>query len=232
MKSIVLAAAILLGAVSTAASAADVDMNDSVRPAKNGALDKPKPIAIPGITPPKAANDHSVKNYPEISRVNGEQGAVVLSFIVNADGTESNAEVVKSSGYPRLDQAAVDEVTANWRYVPAMRDGKPIQVRLETVVRWALNNHQDDPLQHLELAVKDFPPGAYDRGETGTTTVLAIFDTNGHFLVASLLQTSGYSDLDEAAKKIERGWTTTVPLFNGKAITFAVPVALHWPVKQ
>lgn len=231
MKCFVPAVAIFLGTLPVAANAAEVDMSDSVQATRNHALDKPL-AAINGITPPKAANDHSMKDYPEISRVNGEQGVVVLKFVVNADGTVSNAQVAKSSGYPRLDQAAVDEVTADWRYVPAMQDGKPIPVRLEAAVRWTLESVADDPLQHIELSAKDFPPGAYEKGETGTTTVLAIFDKNGHFLGANLMQTSGYTDLDEAGKKIAQSWIASGPVFNGKAITFAIPVAMHWPARQ
>lgn len=62
--------------------------------------------------------------YPALSRRLGEQGRVVLRVRIEPDGTASAAEVRTSSGYERLDRAALEAVL-RWRYVPGRRDGVP-----------------------------------------------------------------------------------------------------------
>jgi protein TonB len=47
---------------------------------------------------------------------------VVLSVWVSAEGDADRLAVVKSSGYPLLDRAAVDAVQ-RWRFQPARRAG-------------------------------------------------------------------------------------------------------------
>lgn len=62
--------------------------------------------------------------YPAISKRLGEQGKVVVRVLIGADGTAQKAEIHQSSGYERLDQAALNTVLA-WRYVPGKRGGVP-----------------------------------------------------------------------------------------------------------
>lgn len=62
--------------------------------------------------------------YPALSRRLGEQGRVVLRVRIEPDGTASAAEIRTSSGYERLDQAALQAVL-RWRYVPGRRNGVP-----------------------------------------------------------------------------------------------------------
>lgn len=62
--------------------------------------------------------------YPAISKRLGEQGKVVVRVLIGADGTAQKAEIRQSSGYERLDQAALNTVLA-WRYVPGKRGGVP-----------------------------------------------------------------------------------------------------------
>ena len=60
--------------------------------------------------------------YPPMSRRLGEQGLVVVRALIGADGNAQKAEVQQSSGYERLDRAAV-ETALKWRYVPGKRAG-------------------------------------------------------------------------------------------------------------
>lgn len=58
--------------------------------------------------------------YPSASRRLGEAGTVYLRVHVSAEGHAHKVEVKTSSGFPRLDQSALDTV-AQWRFVPAKR---------------------------------------------------------------------------------------------------------------
>jgi len=62
--------------------------------------------------------------YPALSRRLGEQGKVVVRVLIGVDGTAQQAEIRTSSGYARLDQAALATVRS-WRYVPGKRGGVP-----------------------------------------------------------------------------------------------------------
>ena len=62
--------------------------------------------------------------YPPLSKRLGEQGKVVVRVFIGADGTAQQAQVQQSSGFDRLDQAALSTVL-KWRYVPGKRAGVP-----------------------------------------------------------------------------------------------------------
>lgn len=62
--------------------------------------------------------------YPDQSRRLNEQGTVVLRVLIGTDGTAHQADIKQSSGFERLDQAALATVL-QWRYVPGKRAGLP-----------------------------------------------------------------------------------------------------------
>lgn len=62
--------------------------------------------------------------YPALSKRLGEQGKVVVRVLIGVDGTAQKAEIQQSSGFERLDQAALGTVL-RWRYVPGKRGGMP-----------------------------------------------------------------------------------------------------------
>ncbi len=85
------------------------------------------PPAPPRIELPSAAArylNNPPPRYPPLSRRLGEQGQVLLRVRIEVDGTASQAEIRSSSGYTRLDQAALQTVLT-WRYVPGNRNGVP-----------------------------------------------------------------------------------------------------------
>ncbi len=62
--------------------------------------------------------------YPALSKRMGEQGKVVVHVLIGADGLPQKAEIKQSSGFDRLDKAAMATVMA-WKYVPGKRGGVP-----------------------------------------------------------------------------------------------------------
>jgi protein TonB len=80
-------------------------------------------------TPPSTAGKGAritQPEYPPASRRAGEAGSVTLKCYVKEDGRCSEVSVVKSSGFDKLDEAAVKEVQRNWKFVPGKEDGKPV----------------------------------------------------------------------------------------------------------
>lgn len=60
--------------------------------------------------------------YPPMSKRLREQGKVVVRTLIGLDGTAQQAEIKQSSGFDRLDQAAL-ATALRWRYVPGKRAG-------------------------------------------------------------------------------------------------------------
>jgi protein TonB len=75
--------------------------------------------------------------YPPLSKRLGEQGRVVVRAWIGTDGTASQASVKHSSGFERLDQAAVATVL-RWRYVPGKRAGVSEGMWFDVPVNWEL----------------------------------------------------------------------------------------------
>lgn len=63
--------------------------------------------------------------YPAASQRLGEEGRVVLLVFINPDGSVGEVQIKTSSGFPRLDQAAVQWARSQ-RWVPALKNGQPV----------------------------------------------------------------------------------------------------------
>lgn len=68
--------------------------------------------------------------YPRISRLRGEEGVVTLSIEVLASGKAGKVEVVQSSGYRRLDEAARKAALGS-TYTPARLTGRAVDSVVE-----------------------------------------------------------------------------------------------------
>lgn len=66
-------------------------------------------------------------SYPRISRELGEEGVVRLKVLVDEQGRPQDIEVARSSGYPRLDQQAV-QAMKKARFQPHLEDGQARKV--------------------------------------------------------------------------------------------------------
>ncbi len=100
----------------------------------------PPPAAEPVIIPPSHEADYLHNphpEYPSISRRMGEEGQVLLHIQVSADGRPSNIQIKKSSGFPRLDDAARKTVE-RWRFVPAKRGSEAIASEVDVPIKFSL----------------------------------------------------------------------------------------------
>lgn len=70
--------------------------------------------------------ERSPPAYPRLSMRMNEQGKVVLRVELGDDGRIVNVTIKSSSGYPRLDDAALSAVKT-WRCTPTVRNGVAIQ---------------------------------------------------------------------------------------------------------
>lgn len=101
------------------------------------------PVAPPS-PPPTDVGDLTSKmisatppSYPQDSRRLHEQGTVVLSVLLAADGRVDRVAVAKTSGFYRLDRAALSAVR-HWRWSPTLRDGAAVLVQGNVVIPFVL----------------------------------------------------------------------------------------------
>ena len=100
----------------------------------------PKPVEQPQepalaapVVPPRfdaAYLNNPAPSYPALSRRNGEAGKVLLRVHVSSDGKPQQIDLQRSSGYSRLDDAAIAAVR-QWRFIPAKRGD-------ESLTEWVL----------------------------------------------------------------------------------------------
>ncbi|HEV2693136.1 MAG TPA: energy transducer TonB [Verrucomicrobiae bacterium] len=108
---------------------------------------EPKPVIVPP-PPPRAKDEYvSVSEpkyadrvepvYPEQARHRHEQGNVVLALFINESGVLDRVEVIKSSGFPLLDGAAIKAVKQS-RFVPALENAVQVRSHAEVTVAFRL----------------------------------------------------------------------------------------------
>lgn len=78
-------------------------------------------------------------DYPAMSRRHGESGTAYVRFVVGLTGKLENIELKKSSGYDRLDQAALDAVRAS-TCKPYLENGEPIRAAYTQPYQFGLND--------------------------------------------------------------------------------------------
>ena len=66
--------------------------------------------------------------YPRASRRLGEQGTVIIEFLIKEEGGITNATVRQSTGFSRLDQATLTAIST-CQYQPVILEGKPVVSR-------------------------------------------------------------------------------------------------------
>lgn len=102
---------------------------------------KPEISPEPEIAPPRSDAAHlnnPTPQYPSMSRRLGEQGRVVLNVYILADGTVGEVKIKQSSGFSRLDDAALQAVK-KWRYQAARRGQQAIDFWYVQPLSFSLN---------------------------------------------------------------------------------------------
>ena len=76
--------------------------------------------------------------YPSLARKMGHEGVVLLAAEILSDGHVGQLVVKKSSGFPTLDQSALDAVK-RWKFIPAKWMGKAVSAWVDVPVKFRLS---------------------------------------------------------------------------------------------
>ena len=62
-----------------------------------------------------------------------------MKVLVSTEGAAEDVQIEKSSGYERLDNAAVTAVK-RWRFIPAKRNNQPLSAYVLVPMKFSLDN--------------------------------------------------------------------------------------------
>lgn len=95
------------------------------------------PASYPGGDPAMKEYIESNLRYPAVSRDNGIEGVVSLSFTVKADGSIGAIKIVHMID-PDLEQEAIRLVKAMPRWTPASDNGSPVDSQATLQIPFSL----------------------------------------------------------------------------------------------
>ena len=81
-------------------------------------------------------------NYPVVARTNGVEGTVVITFVVEKDGSISNAEILREIG-AGCGTEALRVVNTMPKWNPGKQEGKPVRVQFNIPVRFKLEGRKE-----------------------------------------------------------------------------------------
>ena len=109
-------------------------------PVEGGA---PAVVTPPAVRPevlsvkPRFAAAPPPPRYPAQARRRNQQGVVLLEVRLDAYGAQRELKLLRSSGVPSLDQAALTAVS-HWRFRPEEHDGQAVPSRVQIPIEFAL----------------------------------------------------------------------------------------------
>lgn len=83
--------------------------------------------------------------YPAQAREMGVEGTVIVTFVVNADGTVSHAEIIRGIG-AGADEEALRVVQYSPKWTPAIQRGEMVNSRLRLPVQFKLSEKSGNSL--------------------------------------------------------------------------------------
>ena len=125
-------------------AAAPVDNTTSINTAARATSNAPPPAAVNNnVVPPRSNPRRPVTQpeYPPTSKRLGEAGTVIMLLTVNEEGKVTEAKIDTSSGFERLDEAALKEALRTWRLLPGTQGGKPITMQYKFKVVFKIENN-------------------------------------------------------------------------------------------
>lgn len=108
-----------------------VDSGTSCEAGRSG-----EPATLGGVNP--ASRRMNPPRYPPVAVRQGLEGQVVVRIRVSAEGRADATLVIKSSGHPMLDDAALEAVD-RWQFDPALTStGEPVPLVLQVPIDFTL----------------------------------------------------------------------------------------------
>ena len=105
----------------------ETEKEEIIETGEEGSFVRPRPIRGPS----------GIDRYPSGSIAAKESGRATITICISASGKTEQVELAKSTGFERLDNAALD-IARQYEFKPAMRNDKPIPVCLPYSINYKL----------------------------------------------------------------------------------------------
>jgi protein TonB len=115
-------------------------VRDPAPPSKS----KPEPVPTPDPPEPEVVltraryRSNPTPSYPDEARRQKQEGVVLLRVVVNEKGKVESADLLRTSGFDSLDDAALRGIR-RWTFEPARRGEMPVQSTVNVPVRFKLD---------------------------------------------------------------------------------------------
>ena len=177
--------------------------------------------------------------YPEKPIANKEQGRVFIAFIVEKDGSISNAKVSKSVS-PLLDAEALRVIKSMPAWIPGKQRGQAVRVSFSVPINFNLS---EPPVfavvetmpqfnGNMQAWLKDnlkYPEKSYKAKEQGEAFIGFVVNEDGSLSNFKIQRSSGYQALDEEALRAAKTMPDWIPgKQRGKAVKVAFVVPFNF----
>lgn len=98
----------------------------------------PSPVEVKPVRPRGRTVTISQDDYPAASTRAQEEGRMTVKVTVGTNGRVQSCEVVRSTGYKRLDERACQVAERRWRFHPATEDGDAVASTYTQNITWEL----------------------------------------------------------------------------------------------
>lgn len=157
--------------------------------------------------------------YPRDALRRGQEGFVVVEFTVQTDGSTADIEVVESEPRNAFDREAMRAVS-RWKFEPALRDGRPVESRLQHTIDFNLNDDQSSLLPQdseefasvgsevhpVAMPSPQYPRDALRRRIEGEVVVAFAVTPEGHPRDIRILDAAPRGEFEREALEAVREW--------------------------
>jgi TonB family protein len=210
-----------------------------------------------GSTSPIAASPLSIVDgdYPIGSLLANEEGRTSLNLLVDKAGHVVYAQRLATSGFDRLDEAAIKIARTRWTFKPATNKGQPIAGSVKIDVTWKFplrpadefkpdipdlpagsnpfNFRRPEPLTTHMYTEKDYPAAAVSRGEQGLVGVKYLIAEDGSIADVRVTSSSSFPILDASAVDlIKSHWKFQPATVDGKPVKIWVTASVIFKLRN
>ena len=178
--------------------------------------------------------------YPKESLKHHEEGRCILAFYINTDGSVAAAQLLKSSGYSRLDIACI-EAAIDVPLLPAIVDGTPVAGWSDFNLVWVIDHAQPHPPAQersvfprvaddyeLQAGAKHYPEAARAKHERGYCVVHTTVGSAGAVLNAAITRSTGSATLDQACLAAVKDARFTPEIQDSQPVADSTDIAIYW----
>ena len=189
-----------------------------------------------GVSSPQVVTEKKPSYTPEAMRAK-ISGSVEMTAVIGTDGKPADIKVVRSRD-AGLDKKAIEALT-EWRFKPAMTDGKPVPVLVTIEMSFTLRDRQvyDKTFAGViaPVVIKEVKPSytadAMRRKVSGSVEVEGIVGVDGRFTELRVIKALD-AELDARAISAASMWAFRPATLNGRPVPYRVAIELTFTLRD